>query len=105
MRWPAAKLLHEAGDGRYRIEFSVPDAGVEDLNLQLKDLSLGGMSFLLGETSLGLEFGTHVEKVSVHLGEDTVHGDFVVVHLTPDERGDTVCGVLFYPATDADLTT
>jgi hypothetical protein len=96
--------LDVSDDERFRIEFAYPDPGGSVHSLQLRDLSLGGMSFLADDGPGGLEFGSHVEKATVRLGDRTMHGDFVVIHVTVGDRGETVCGVLFYPSTDADVT-
>lgn len=97
--------LDVAGDDRFCIDFTFPGPGGVDCRMQLNDLSVGGMSFELTRDLPGLEFGTQVENVRVHMGPRMVRGDFVVVHLTPSNGDLATCGVLFYPATDGDLLT
>ena len=93
-----------AGDDGFRIDFTFPGPGGIDCRMQLRDISVGGMSFALTTDLPGFDFGTHVEDARVQMGGTVVRGEFVVVHLSTTAAGAVTCGVLFYPSTDADLT-
>jgi hypothetical protein len=88
-----------------RLDLVWPGPGGRHFDLPLTDLSVSGLSFRFdGEEELGgLESGTTISTVVIRLGQCSIHGDLLVMHVTPRPTGQTYCGALFYPATDADL--
>ena len=64
------------------------------------DLSPSGFSFSLDEPLPGIEVGSSIDGVTVSYGKLILQGDLMVMHVTPQH---SVCGVLFYPASDMDL--
>lgn len=87
----------------FRIEFSSPADGGTFLDLPLQDVSLAGVSFALDGTLPGLELGSAIGNVTIHLGDTHVKGEIVVCHVTARRGLPPVCGTLFYPRTDKDL--
>jgi len=86
-----------------RLEFDYPGPGGRRYDLPLIDLSVSGLSFVCDDELPELESGTTVSPVIIRLGKCDIHGDLLVMHVTPDPSSETVCGALFYPAKDADL--
>ena len=84
------------------VDFIYPEPGGFDCNMELRDLSSGGISFRLSHELLGLEFGRTIKYATLNLNGRKVHGDLLVMHLTPDNQEGASCGMLFYPSTDHD---
>jgi hypothetical protein len=89
----------------WAVEFNYPAPGGIPCRMPLRDLSTSGTSFRLSHDLPGLEFGRTVRYVTLTMNRRTVYGDMLVMHLTPDASEGSVCGVLFYPATDKDVVT
>ena len=89
----------------WEVEFNYPAPGGIACRMPLRDLSTSGTSFQLSHDLPGLEFGRTVRYASLTMNGRQVHGDMLVMHLTPDDSAGSVCGVLFYPATDKDVIT
>ena len=53
----------------------------------------------------GLEAGESLDGARLNLVGQVVHGDLLVMHLTPAAIAGAVCGALFFPREDADLLT
>lgn len=85
------------------IEFGFPGPEGTPCCMDLLDLSRGGISFILAHELPGLEAGESIDGARVQLGGHTVHGDIVVMHLTPDATRGDVCGALFFPSQDEDI--
>lgn len=84
-------------------EVRFPVASPETLSLRVRDVSLGGISLILEATLPGLEVGDTLKGIDCVLEGRRVRGDLLVMHLTPGNAAGSVCGGLFYPATDEDL--
>ncbi len=87
---------------RWCVEFIYPEPGGFECEMELKDFSSSGISFRLSHELPGLEFGRTIRYATLDLNGRKVHGDLLVMHLTPDNAEGAACGVLFYPATDRD---
>lgn len=87
----------------WEIEFNFPAPGGIPCRMPLRDLSTSGTAFRLIHDLPGLEFGRTVRYATMNMNDRKVHGDMLVMHLTPDDAEGAVCGVLFYPATDKDV--
>lgn len=85
------------------IRFMYPDSNGDPSCVKVKDISPAGLSFILNQALPGLEVGSHLDDVEVRVGEHGFRGDLVVLHLTPTPHPGSVCGALFYPASDDDL--
>ena len=92
-----------ADDRDYRIEFRSPYDRDTRLDLQIQDLSLAGISFALDGILPGLEVGSTVPNVTLHLGPVRARGELLVCHVTARRGQPPMCGTLFYPRTDKDL--
>ena len=79
-----------------RIEFDFP-AG-KRWRLDLLDLSIAGLAFALDQGRPLMEAGSRLSDVRVHVGDDVVDGDLVVLHVTRDAERRTICGALFHPS-------
>lgn len=86
-----------------RIEFGYPWPGGYRCSMRLRDVSSGGVSFVLARELPGLEVGQPLDAATVHVGEYSVTGDLVVMHLTPDNGAGSVCGALFLPSGDENI--
>ena len=86
-----------------RVIFAYPGPGGRRCELALIDISISGLSFRYRDELPDLESGATLSAVVIRLGRCEIHGDLLVMHLTPYSSGETVCGALFYPAKDADL--
>ena len=87
-----------------RLEFQHPSPGGRHFDFPLIDISVSGLSFNCGDALRNLEGGSTLPSVVIRLGNCEIHGDLLVMHVTPHSPSVTVCGALFYPAKDADLT-
>ena len=85
------------------LEFDYPGPGGKRYDLPLIDISVSGLSFHCGDELPGLDSGTTLSPVVIRLGKCDIHGDLLVMHVTPDPATESICGALFYPAKDADL--
>jgi len=85
------------------VELSTPNRTGERLRLSLVDISISGLSFVVGDELPGIEDGSDLSDAVIHLGECQIRGDLVVMHLTPQTDTRTLCGALFYAASDEDL--
>ena len=85
------------------IEFAYPAPGGFGLRMQLRDISASGVSFVLSHSLPSLDIGRGIERASLDLGRRKIHGDLLVMHLTPDATRGSICGALFYPRGDANI--
>ncbi|MDH3627750.1 MAG: hypothetical protein OEV00_06520 [Acidobacteriota bacterium] len=92
--------IHESREAWVGFTFPQPNGKMR--RFRLLDVSVAGFSF---ETDLPfdqLEIGTTLHDTTCQIGECTLQGDLLVMHAT-DSDDSNICGVLFYPASDADL--
>jgi len=89
-----------ASEQRAHVELDFPSTSVEGNRCPLLDVSVAGVSFVLSDQLVGVEVGTDIRDVVIRIGDCVLHGDLMVMHVTPGRR---VCGALFYPTTDTDL--
>ena len=85
------------------IELEHPRPRGHRYRFPLHDVSLSGLSFELNEMLPGVEEGSSLDGVVVQVGACVLHGDLLVMHVTPEMSPGAICGALFYPATDEDL--
>jgi c-di-GMP-binding flagellar brake protein YcgR len=85
------------------VEITYPDSVARNLRLPLVDISISGLSFVLTEELPAIENGTNITDIVVRLGDCEIRGELVVMHLTPQTETRTICGALFYAASDQDL--
>jgi len=85
------------------VEWAPPGRVGELRRLPLIDISVSGLSFALGDELPGIENGSNLSNAVIRLGECEIHGDLVVMHLTAQTDTRTICGALFYAASDQDL--
>ena len=85
------------------IEFELPRPGGRSYRFPLVDVSVSGFSFALDEDSPTLDNGAGVAGVTVQVGDCALHGDLLVLHVTPTSDTRSICGALFYPADDTEL--
>ncbi len=86
-----------------QISFGYPWPGGYRCSMRLRDVSSSGVSFVLGLEFPGLEVGQPIEQAAITVGDFTVIGDLVVMHLTPDAGAGSVCGALFLPDGDENV--
>lgn len=70
--------------------------------LRVIDISVSGISFAFEEDAPRIDSGENLSNVVIKIGSCTMEGDLLIMHVTPVPPR-TVCGALFYPATDDDL--
>jgi hypothetical protein len=85
------------------VELALPNRTDERCRLPLLDISISGLSFSIGDELPGIENGSSLLEAVIHIGDCEVHGDLVVMHLTPQTETRTICGALFYAASDQDI--
>ncbi len=108
-RQPACRRTHPRYTLRAhrsgRLEFGYPRPQDPPCVMGLWDISQGGLAFVLRHELPGLEVGDSIDGVRVQVGDRVVHGDLLVMRLSPDASAGPICGALFYPGDDADLLT
>jgi hypothetical protein len=85
------------------VEITYPDSVARNLRLPLIDISISGLSFIMTEELPAIENGTNITDTVIRLGDCEIRGELVVMHVTPQSDNRTICGALFYTATDDDL--
>jgi hypothetical protein len=85
------------------VEVTYPDSASRNVRLPLVDISISGLSFVMTEELPAIDSGTNIPDIVIRLGECEIHGELVVMHMTPDGDDRTICGALFFAATDEDL--
>ncbi|MDH3284724.1 MAG: hypothetical protein OEQ13_08280 [Acidobacteriota bacterium] len=85
------------------LEFRHESAGNETLRMPLRDVSGAGLSFSVEQDLPGLDIGDCLDRVTLRLGESSIMGDLLVMHLSPDSNLGSICGGLFYPDSDAGI--
>jgi hypothetical protein len=72
--------------------------------LPLYDIGGSGLSFLGLPCELpAVEEGTRIRAASIRIGDCTIGGELVIMHVTQRDDSRLLCGALFYPASDTDL--
>ena len=71
-------------------------------SLSVVDLSVSGISFAFEEDAPQIDNGTNLPNAVIRIGSCEMRGDLLVMHVTPSSSR-TICGALFYPASDDDL--
>jgi hypothetical protein len=92
-----------AGTHSAAIEVSYPQPEGKRFLLPLVDLSVSGLSFVFEDELAGIESGTALSDIRIHLGDCEIQGDLVVMHVTERSATQWTCGALFYAASDTDL--
>ena len=90
-------------DGSAQVRFGYPRPGGTKFSLIVRDISSGGLSFVLDREFPGLEIGVTIERAELTIGATTVAGDLLVMRLTPDAGAGSVCGALFFPWGDENI--
>jgi hypothetical protein len=85
------------------VELAWPERGSERRRLPLVDISISGLSFAIGDELPGIENGSCIPHALIRFGDCEIRGELVVMHLTPQTETRTICGALFYAASDQDL--
>jgi hypothetical protein len=86
------------------VEVELPPRAGRRATFPLVDVSHSGVSFRCDGPALHcLDTGTRLGGAVVRIGECVLHGDLVVMHLTPEGLAGALCGALFYPESDAEL--
>ncbi len=85
------------------VEITYPDSASRNVRLPLVDISISGLSFIMTEELPAIESGSNLTNVVVRLGGCEIHGELVVMHMTPQGGERTICGALFYAASDEDI--
>lgn len=73
--------------------------------MEVKDLSASGLSFIIQHELPGLDVGRTIRKVEINIGTKRIFGDLLVMHLTKDVFPGSLCGCLIYPEDDDDIQT
>lgn len=82
------------------VEFGFPTPRGTQCRMQARDFSASGLSFLLAHDLPGLEEGQCLNRARITVGTWRLDADLLIMHLTPDNRKGSVCGVLIYPMDD-----
>jgi hypothetical protein len=87
------------------VEFEYPSPNGRPYRMKLVNISVSGLSFALDDHDdlALLDAGTTIPDGTVQIGDCTLRGDLMLMHLTPDELSRGMCGALFYPSSDTDL--
>ena len=85
------------------VEFGYPTPRAHRCRLKVNDVSPSGLSFTMAHELPGLEIGSEIGRATLRAGKHVVHGDLVVIHLTPEASVGAICGTILYPRTDADI--
>jgi hypothetical protein len=73
-------------------------------SLPLYDIGGSGLSFLGLPCEIpAVEEGTRIRSAVIRVGDCTIGGELVIMHVTPRDDARLLCGALFYPASDTDL--
>ena len=92
-----------SGSGSAVVEINYPQPEGPRHQLALVDVSVSGLSFVFEDELAGLEAGADLHDVLIRLGDCEIHGELVVMHVTPQGPDRSLCGALFYAAGDTDL--
>lgn len=85
------------------VRFGYPRSDGAPCVMRLRDLSASGLSFIINRDLPGFEIGRSINGASLAFGATLMHGDLLVMRLTPDAGPGSVCGALFFPRDDEDI--
>ena len=91
------------GANQISIELTWPQSSEKRHQFSLADVSISGLSFAFEAELHVIQSGPSISDAVMRLGDCEIRGDLVVMHVTPQSENRTVCGALFYAATDEDL--
>lgn len=86
-----------------QVQFGWPSPSAHRCAMAVRDISSGGLSFVLGQDLPGLELGRCVHKAAIRIGARRVLADLLVMHISPAPFPGAVCGCLIYPQDDSDI--
>ncbi len=86
-----------------RVEFEFPKPGGQPCSMRLKDISAGGLCFVLERDLPGLDVGESLDQATVVVGDRRIAGDLFVMRLTPNATKGATCGAFFFPAGDENI--
>lgn len=87
------------------LRFTYPGTKGDEHRMAVVNVSASGISFKV-EADQGiarLDEGMALDEVELRIGDCTMRGDLLVMHVTQSADSGYVCGALFYPASDTDL--
>ena len=87
-------------DAGATVEFGYPEPMSARVSMQLKDISVSGLSFVVDKELPGLELGRTLDGATITFRDQVIEADLLVMHLTPDASPGSVCGALIYPVDD-----
>jgi hypothetical protein len=85
------------------VEFHYPGPNGPRHALSIVDISVSGLSFLAGRELAAVDSGSTIPEVVVRFAGCEVHGEMLVMHVTPRTPEKRTIGALLYPAQDVDL--
>ena len=85
------------------LEVVYPQGAGEPRRFVLRDISISGISFVIPGDLPMPESGSEFNRVRLTLPHTEIFGDLLVMHATPTNPEEIVCGSLFYPASEDDL--
>ena len=98
---------------RRQVRFRIPaevSAAVEfehhgrAASLELFDIGGAGLSFLALPGELpAVDSGAKIRPARIRIGDCTIGGELVIMHVTRRDDARLLCGALFYPGNDTDL--
>lgn len=87
------------------LQFRYPSPHGPNLQAEVCDVSLSGLSMKLPAELAGIHIGDILKGIEAQVARKTFRGDLLVMHMTPANEPGAVCGGLFYPEADEDLIT
>jgi hypothetical protein len=90
-------------DAGARVNFDFPRAGDHPCSMALRDISAGGLCFVLEHDLPGLDVGQVIDQSEVLGFGQSIRGELFLMHLTPAATKGAVCGALFFPAGDRNI--
>lgn len=85
------------------LAFRFPDRESPVYAAEIRDVSVSGLSIVVGRPFPAVEIGDVLREAIATLCGRTIRGEFLVMHVTPKIENGATCGGLFYPETDADI--
>lgn len=87
------------------LQFRYPPPYGQEIEAQIRDISLSGLSIALPEALEGIQTGDIVKGIEARVARKSFRGDLLVMHVTQLSSARPICGGLFYPEGDEDLIT
>ena len=87
------------------LDFVHPTPNGRSYHATVINISASGVSFSVDDDvePPQLDEGASVPDVALSVGDCSIQGELLVMHVTTDPDSRYVCGALFYPSTDTDL--